>query len=190
MMTHVMINRYPVDTMATDADTVRKGLLGVGIALCVLGALALLLPAAAGIAVELVIGAVFLVAGTLGLIQALSGGGRRWRGALIGLIAALVGLFLVLQPIGGALVLATVLAVYFLVDGVFGITTAVYARDTAAAGMIGIAAAFSVLLGIVMLVLLPQAAPWLLGLVVGIHLLGDGIVSLIMSNRIRHATPA
>ncbi len=190
MMTHVMINRYPVDTMTTDTETVRKGLLGVGIALCVLGVLALLLPAAAGLAVELVIGAMLLVYGTLGLIQALTSGERRWRGALIGLIAALVGLFLVLRPVGGTMLLATVLAVYFLVDGVFGITTAVYARNTVTAGMVGIGAAFSLLLGIVMLVLLPQAAPWLLGLVVGIHLLGDGIVSLIMSNRMRRHVAA
>ena len=81
--------------------------------------------------------------------------------------------------------LASFLAAFFLIDGIIGIVAAIQAEDRTLGTSIGLGAAVSLLLGLIMLLMLPEAAPWLLGVLVGVHLIADGIFSLLLAGRLK-----
>ena len=186
MIGTIVITRHPLHVMAENANRSRRLLIGIGIALCLVGLLALILPVAAGIGVDLMVGWLLLAVGVLAAAFSLSGGERRhrWRGTAVAIGAAIVGLFLLLKPVTGTVVLASLLAVYFLVDGIIGIMATIQARRSGAAVAIGLGAAVSLILGMIMLAMLPSAAPWLLGVLVGVYLLADGVFSLVLAANI------
>jgi uncharacterized membrane protein HdeD (DUF308 family) len=164
-----------------------RGLTAIGAIFTVLGLLALGLPVVAGLTVLLVIGWLLIFAGALQVGHVFTG--RRasgsWRGILLASLAIVLGIYLVLRPIGGTVFLSALIAAYFLIDGLFSIAAALNTRGTAASGLLSISAVLSILLAVIILAMLPEAAPEILGLLVGIALLIDGIISLIIAQRMR-----
>ncbi|HYM43714.1 MAG TPA: DUF308 domain-containing protein [Steroidobacteraceae bacterium] len=165
--------------------------LAEGIALVILGLLAIMAPAIASVAAAVFFGWILLLSGIAGLITTLRGRqvpGFGWSllSALVGMVA---GLLLLVFPVQGAVSLTAVLIAFLWIEG--GVTI-MYALEHRAApsgrwhwmlasGILDVA------LGLLILVGLPGAALWALGLIVGINLLFGGWALILMS---LHGRPA
>lgn len=152
-------------------------MLFTGVALLLLGLTALFSPSWAGETVFYLIGALLLVTG---ICQFLLGwndqtkSGQVGRMAL-GLITALAGLGVLIHPVFGAGALAGVLAIFFLVDGVWKIVTSFSYRP--AQGWLAFlgSGVLSLVLAWMLWKQWPFSGNWAIGILVGINLLSTGI---------------
>lgn len=168
--------------------------LAEGVALVLLGIIAIAVPRVATIAVEVLLGWVLLVSGIVGLIATVrvrSAPGVGWA-IVSAFLAILVGLMLLWWPLSGAFTMTLILAIFFLVEGVVSI---LYARDhkrdlsgrwswMLISGIIDLLLAAFIFLG------LPATAVWAIGLLVGINMIFGGSALIGMALRAREATPS
>jgi len=165
--------------------------LSEGIALVILGILAIMAPTIASVAATVFFGWILLLSGVIGLIatlraRAAPGFGWSLLSALVGIVA---GVLLLGWPLSGALSLTAVLIAFLLVEGGVSIMYALEHR-TAPSGRWGWMLASGILdvfLGLLLLIGLPGTALWALGLMVGINMLFGGWALILMA---LHARPA
>lgn len=163
-----------------------------GIILLILGLAAIALPPIATVAIEIIVGWLFLVTGIIGLISSFSM--RKAPGFWWSLVSALlsdaVGIVLLAWPLSGALPLTVILIVFFVMDGVVSIMFALeHKRQLSGrwgwmlmSGVIDLALAGLILAG------LPGTAAWAIGLLVGINLVFGGIALVAMALHARTIT--
>jgi uncharacterized membrane protein HdeD (DUF308 family) len=143
-----------------------------GIALVIFGAIAVVLPGIAGLAVTILLGWLLLFSGILGLVttiwmRQLPG---FWWSLLSALLAIVTGIALLAWPIGGVQSLTLVLAAFFIIEGVASIMYALDHRRQ----LIG-RWGWMLASGIIdLLVGFPSTAEWAIGLLVGINMLMGG----------------
>jgi uncharacterized membrane protein HdeD (DUF308 family) len=161
-----------------------------GIALLILGLLAVIAPAIASVAATVFFGWILLLSGVIGLLttfRARQAPGFTWSllSALLGVIA---GALLLWWPLQGVLSLTAVLIAFLLVEGAVSIMYALEHRS----GLSGrwgwmLASGFlDVFLGVILLLGLPGTALWALGLLIGINMLFGGWALILMA---LHARP-
>jgi uncharacterized membrane protein HdeD (DUF308 family) len=164
-----------------------------GIILLVLGLAAIMLPPIATIAIEIVVGWVFLVSGLVGLISSFrmrSAPGFWWSllSAALGIVA---GIVLLGWPLSGVLSLTFVLIAFFLIEGAASIMYALEHRRERSVGWGWLLASGIVdlfLAGIVF-VGLPGTAAWIIGLLVGINMVFGGVALIAMALHARTIDP-
>ncbi len=165
--------------------------LSEGIALVILGLLAIMAPAIASVAATVFFGWILLISGVVGLIATLRA--RRVAGFWWSLLSALVGIvaggLLLGWPVQGTLSLTAVLIAFLLVEGAVTILYALEHRGALsgrwrwmlASGIIDLA------LGLLLIAGLPGTALWALGLILGINMIFGGWALIFMA---LHARPA
>lgn len=162
-------------------------LLGLGVLWICLGTLAIVMPFAATLAFELVLGAIFAAGGIAQLVQAF--GCRGWRGfavhAVAGLLALVLGGLLLFFPMQGIVTLTLFLSAFFLASGVLKIISAIQHRSFGSWGWMLLSGILGLAIGLLILFGLPGTAAWVLGLLVGIELIFSGwsMVMLAISAR-------
>lgn len=162
-----------------------------GIALVVLGALAIAAPAIASVAAAVFFGWILLVSGLAGLITTWRG--RRVPGFGWSLISALLGIaagaLLLGWPVQGTVSLTAVLIAFLLIEGVVTLMYALEHRSALSGrwGWMLASGVLDVVLGALLLAGLPGTALWAIGLIVGINLLFGGWALILMA---LHARPA
>jgi uncharacterized membrane protein HdeD (DUF308 family) len=156
-------------------------LLALGILMIVLGAFAIAAPYGATLAVQFALGWILVIGGIAEAIHAFMA--RGWGGFLLELLSAIlylvVGVLLLVNPVGGALALTIVLAVFLIVEGIFKIMMAMRVRDHRGWGWLLASGVLSVILGVLIWAEWPASGLWVIGLLVGIQLLFTGW-SLVM----------
>ena len=162
-----------------------------GIALVILGILALLAPVIASVAATVFFGWILLVSGIVGLIstfRARQAPGFGWS-LLSALVATVAGLLLLVWPLQGTLSLTAVLIAFLLVEGVASVMYALEHRSALSGrwGWMLASGIVDIFLGVLLLVGLPGTALWALGLLLGINLLFGGWALILMA---LHARPA
>jgi uncharacterized membrane protein HdeD (DUF308 family) len=170
-------------------------LLALGIGLIVLGLLDIALPAIATLAIGIFVGWLLLIGGVAQIVHAFSA--RGWKGFVLhllgGVLYLLVGGWMILNPLLGVLALTLLLAAFLLVQGIFQIALALRIRPARAWGWPLASGVVTALLAILIYAGWPSSALWVIGLLVGIHLLISG-VSLTMlalgARAIAHELPA
>ncbi len=150
-----------------------------GAALIALGVLAIVFSLAAGVAAALLIGWLLVISGVVGLVSTFRGGGhthRTWS-VVSALLAILVGLLVVFDPLAGALGVALLIGVFLVLDGVSQIGLALDQRKRGAArwGWFLAVGVFDILLAMLIFAMGPLGATSLLGFVVGVDLILAGI---------------
>ena len=160
-----------------------------GIVLLVLGSAAIVVPAVATVAVEILIGWLVLVSGIIGLAMTLRARGAPGFGwslvsAIVGIVA---GIVLLAWPLSGALSLTVILSVFLAMEGIASIMYALEHRREHSPRW-----SFMLVSGIVDLILagmifagLPATAAWAIGLLVGINLIFGGVALIAMALRAR-----
>jgi uncharacterized membrane protein HdeD (DUF308 family) len=135
----------------------------------------------------LFVGWFFLISGTVGVVHAIirKGWSGFWLDLVSGVITALAGLFIVLHPLAGASVLTIIIGLLFLVGGIFRLGAGVAMRNPYA-GWFLLQGVVSAVLGILILAEWPNSLVWVIGTLVGIDLLIDGIRLISFGLAARH----
>lgn len=165
----------------------------LGIALIVLGVLAILFPLVASIAAKVMLGWFLLVTGALMLWHAFQAAG--WRPALlsglIGLLQLAAGVYLAFFPLTGLIGLTALLAVLFVVQGGMELGLSWqhrpgHGRDDNGWIWLGLSGVVSLVLGVLLILGLPGTALWALGLILGINFLTSGLSFVMLAGVDRH----
>ncbi len=162
-----------------------------GIILLLLGMAAIAVPPVAGLAATIILGWLFLIAGVAGLVatyaaRQMPGFGWSLISALLALVA---GLVLLWDPLQGLLTLTYVLIAYFVIDGVLMIALGFEHRRelTGRWQWMMLNGFIDLVLAVLIIVGLPGAAAWALGLLLGIDLVFGGASLIAMALAARHA---
>lgn len=161
-----------------------------GVVSILIGLLAFAQPFAATLAATVVAGIFFIMAGVVSLVAAFAGRGHEARTYRIvfGVISLLAGASVLLFPVGGAVTLTVIVAVWLAVRGISELVFAFRHRFHRAwmliLGVINVALAFYVW------ALLPISALAVPGFVLGISFLLGGINALVSGLAHRRGAPA
>jgi uncharacterized membrane protein HdeD (DUF308 family) len=168
--------------------------LALGIALIVAGLAAIAFPLLGTIAVKIMLGWLFLIGGVLMIMHAFQAPG--WQGffweLLVGILYAVAGAYLAFFPLTGLLTLAILLAVMFIIEGVFEVMQAFRVRPHEGWGFLLLSGIAALAVGVLITLSLPSSAEWALGLLAGINLLFSGwsYVFLALAGRRAHESAA
>ncbi len=164
-----------------------------GIVLLVLGLAAILIPAIATLAVEILIGWLFLVSGIVGLITTfwMRQAPGFWWSLLSGLLGVAAGVALLASPVSGALSLTLILIVFFMIEGIASIMFALeHKRELSGRwGWMLASGVIDLILAGIIFVGLPGTAAWAIGLLVGINLVFGGSALIAMALHARDIDP-
>jgi len=164
--------------------------LALGIALAITGVLCILAAFTATLVTVLVFGWLLLIGAAISLIHAFRS--RTESGFFLHLMSVLLrgvtGFLLVRYPFAGAMGLTLVLALFFIVGGMFRAIGSA-ALQLPRWGWGALSGIISTALGIVLLVQLPASSIWFIGLAIGVDMIFDG-VSLAAAGLALHRLPA
>jgi uncharacterized membrane protein HdeD (DUF308 family) len=165
-----------------------------GVILLVLGAAAMVIPPIASLAVTILFGWLFLVAGMVGLLTTvwMRHAPGFWWSLLSAVLATACGVFMIGWPLSGILSLTFLLIVFFAIEGLASIMFALeHQRQLPdrwgwmlASGIVDLVLAAIILFG------LPWSAAWAIGLLVGINMMFGGVALIAMAMTARHIDPA
>ncbi len=149
-----------------------------GVVFVICGILAAALPFATALGIGIVIGAVLLVSGIFQLVMGIKSG-IHWWSALSALLSIIVGGIMVFDPFAGVLALATVIAVFLTIEGVFEIMLAFRFRPASGWLWMLLAGIVTLLLAIIIWMGFPGLGVLYIGWMVAINLMLYGF-SLLM----------
>ena len=161
----------------------RGWFLAVGIATVILGAAALVSPIVATLAISVLVGWVLTIYGALAAIHAFRT--ARWNGFLWSLFGALLafgaGIMLLFFPMTGALSLTLLIAAFLLTSGTFRVILSFRLRPADRWGWLLLSGLLAIALAITIALLWPEAAAWIIGMLVGIDLVFSGWASILLA---------
>tara|TARA_R110002020_G_scaffold243498_2_gene457047 strand:+ start:22397 stop:22900 length:504 start_codon:yes stop_codon:yes gene_type:complete len=156
--------------------------------ICIIGGfMALINPFGATIFAVTLAGWLFLLQGLIQVVHAFQV--RDWSGFIwslgLGILSLLVGFVLVADPLAGSVSLTLLVAVLFLMTGVAKTMFALSLKP--ASGWVWVLASglVSVALGVMILAGLPATATTILGLLLGIELISNGVLFLFVALGLR-----
>jgi uncharacterized membrane protein HdeD (DUF308 family) len=160
-----------------------------GIVLVLLGIGAILVPVIASLAVSIFLGWLFLIGGVVGAVTTLMGRHAPgfWWSLISAIITIVAGLYLVGWPFTGAVSLTIVLAAYLVAEGIASMLFAYEHRRqlTARWGWLFLNGVIDLFLAGIIIWLLPFAAVWALGLIIGIDFIfgGSSLIGMALAAR-------
>lgn len=156
-----------------------------GIVLLVLGAIAIVLPVLATIALTIVIGWLFLVSGVVGLFTTfwMRSAPGFWWSLLSAVLGIVVGILLLASPVTGAVSLTLLLIAFFVVEGIASIMFALeHKREMSGNwGWMLVSGIVDLVLAVMLFAGLPSTAAWAIGLLVGINMVFGGVALTAMA---------
>lgn len=160
-----------------------KWITPIAILVIVMGLVAIVFPLFAAVASTLIFGWIFVLAGIAQIAYAFQSKGSgqiAWK-LILGSLYLLSGIFVMVNPIEGVLAFTLVLGITIFVQGIIQVSMAFQMRRISpnwvwmlASGMVGI------VFGIFVWSSFPSSAAWLIGTLVGVNLLFDGVWMLTL----------
>ncbi len=160
-----------------------------GVAFIILGVLAVGSPALAAVAVNAVIAWLIVLAGVVHLSLAFyahRAGSVLWK-LLVGLAYIFFGIYLIAHPALGVASLTLVLALLFLVEGIFDIALFFQMRAIGGSSWILVDGIITLALGLMIYLRWPSSSNWAIGTLVGVSLIISGVTRLMLSLAVRRA---
>lgn len=153
-----------------------KASIAFGAVLSVLGIFAVLAPLFTGVAVTVLVGILLLVAGIVEIVFAFKAGsfGKGVLRFLFGGLGVLSGVIIMATPGTSLVVLAYVLAVFFVAGGLLDIVLSLKLRPEEGWGWMLFSGVVSVVLGGLIIGQWPVSGAWAVGLYVGIRMVMHG----------------
>ena len=148
----------------------------LGILMIVVGMIAIGTPLMATLAMNIFIGWMLVFIGAAEVVHAFSSqgwGGFLWE-LLIGALTTFAGFFMVFYPLRGAVTLTLVLAIWLIVSGIMRIVLGFGLRPAPGSGLVIFGGVMALLLGGIVYSEWPASSAWVIGTLVGIHLIFDG----------------
>ncbi len=159
--------------------------LAEGTVLLILGLAAIMVPMAATVAMEIVVGWLILVSGIVGLVTTfyMRQAPGFWWSLFSALIGTAAGIVLLRWPLSGALSLTLILTVFLMFEGIVTIMFALDHRRELSGrwGMMLVSGIVDLMLAGFIFSGLPGTAAWAIGLLVGINLVFGGSAVIAMA---------
>ncbi len=163
--------------------------LAAGITMILISILMFTVPAAAGLAVTVLLGWIVLASGIIGIVAGIAHRreGGLWVNLILGLLAVGAGLLLIFRPLAGTVTLATILVLWLIVDGLIGTIFSLVLRGPDWGWWLA-SSLVSLVLGVVLFGTLPVGSFWILGTFLAVALLFRGIALVVISLELRRRT--
>jgi uncharacterized membrane protein HdeD (DUF308 family) len=157
-----------------------------GVALAVVGALALFFPIAATFAVAVMVGWLLILSGAVTIWDAFTveGTGPFFGELLIGLLKLAFGVYLLRHPDFSIVALTLLLAAVFMIDGAIQIVLAFELRPMDGWLWMLLAGLVAIGVGLLIAAELPSASLVVLGAFLGISFLSTGLARIMLSRRL------
>ncbi len=157
-------------------------LIFLGVLTVILGFIAIGAPMITGVAVSIMVGALLFIAGIAQVVHAFKSGqwGTGILGTLIGVLGVIAGLLMMLRPVTGLLTITLMLAIYFIVDGIFEIIASFKIKPDSGWGWVLFNGIIALLLGLMIWRQWPVSGAWAVGILVGIHILFSGFSMIFL----------
>ncbi len=162
----------------------------LGITEMVLGVFSLFLPLASGIAVIALIGMALMIGGILRLFVSFASDsfGSGTLSFLWGLVIASVGFFIFTHPGAGLATLTLMLSIMFFVSGLVACIVSFEMKREHGWGWMLAGGIIQIILALMVWRQFPLTGVWLVGVLVGIGLLSNGLTSLMVGILARRLT--
>jgi uncharacterized membrane protein HdeD (DUF308 family) len=171
----------------TSLGTIVKESVGWSIGLSVLmilaGFLAIAVPQAAGIAVNILVAWLLVFSGATHLVFAWhtrTTGGMLWE-LLVGFLYIFIGAYLLVHPVAGLASLTLALAIYLFAEGVLELILSFRLRPMAGSNWLLFDGIITLILAVMIWRTWPSSTEWVVGTLVGISMLFSGISRLMLS---------
>ncbi len=178
------------DMLKEGIRTSRETLIATGVAMVVIGILAILAPLTSGLAFDMIFGALFIGAGIVEFVEAF-GAGTWQRGVLLGLagiVTVAAGVLYVARPVVGLVALTVVFIAYLIFVGVFRIVMAFQLpRGTPGKGWSFVSGVVALVLSYLAIAQMPNISQWLIGTFIGVSLIFSGIARISLARGFRKA---
>lgn len=175
----------PSPSLAQEVESLRRHwpwFMALGIAMVVLGTIAIGDAVVATEAATVLFGFVLLAGGISLIVSAFWAG--KWSGTLlhllIGVLYVIVGLMIIDSPANSAMQLTLIIAFFLIFSGIFRVIYALSERFTGW-GWVLLNGAVSMLLGFLIYKQWPYSGMWVIGLFVGIELIFNGWAWVMLS---------
>jgi uncharacterized membrane protein HdeD (DUF308 family) len=158
--------------------------------LIVAGILAIVMPLAAAIAVNIFVAWMLMFSGAAHLVfawQRRHSRGFIWQ-LLLGILYAFIGAYILINPALGLVSLALAIAAYLLIEGVLEIILALQIQPTRAWGWLLFDGILTLILALMIWKAWPAGSELVVAILVGISMLFSGISRLMLSLAARHLT--
>lgn len=175
-----------MSTASTPLGILRKATgwsIALSILMIVAGILAIILPPAAGIVATVFFGWLLVFCGITHFVfawQTRSTGALLWE-LLIGIVYAVVGGYLLLNPLAGMISLTLGLAIYLFAEAILEFVLGSRLRGLPGSGWIFFDGIITLILAILIWRTWPFHSGWVLGTLVGISVLFSGVARLMLS---------
>ncbi len=176
----------PAPTPAIFHDRLRAispRLFWLGVLLTLLGLAAIIFPEFSTMAAALLTGWTLLIAGLLVFISSfwIHGTGPFFAANLFGLLSAVAGVFLLFNPLAGAVALTLILGIMFMFQGAAELVFALEARPAKGWGGMLVSGLASIVLAIIIVSGWPGISAIALGILLGVNFLTTGIAYIAVS---------
>jgi len=164
--------------------------MALGVIEIVAGFLVVFSPLAGGLTVTMLLGAGLMVGGVVRLFAAF-GAGSFGAGALAflsGLLAAVLGFYLLANPGFGLATLTLVVAMMFFAGGLTQVLVALKMRPASGWGWMMTGGILTLLFAFMVWLQFPISGIWLIGTLVGIHLIFAGMTTVTAASAARKLT--
>jgi len=164
--------------------------IALAILMIIAGIIAMLEPGMAGVVITLVVGWSAIFNGVAQIVFAFRthGGWHIALEVVLGIIYIIAGIFLLLAPLGGLVAITLVLASVLLVYGIFAIILGFRMRPRFGWGWVLFDGIITLLLGVLIWVHWPSSSLWVVGTLFGISIFISGITRLMVSLALRRVT--
>jgi len=160
-----------------------------GLAMTILGVVALLFPVLSSLVAALLVGWVLIFAGGITLFAAFSmhGTGPFFGALLLGLLSFAAGVFLIANPLAGAIALTLMVGILFMMQGAFEVVFAFEMRPhTGWIGML-LSGLVSILMAVLIAAGWPGVSVIVLGVLLGVNFISTGLGYIFVSKMMKPA---
>jgi uncharacterized membrane protein HdeD (DUF308 family) len=170
-------------TIASEARHLTGWSIAVSFLMILAGILAIGVPVAAGIAVNIVIAWLLVFCGVAHLVFGwhLRGiGGVIWE-MLLGALYLGIGVYLLAHPVAGLVTLTLALAFYLFAEGLLEVILSLQVRPRQGWGWLLLDGIVTLILGVMIWRTWPMSTEWVIGTLVGISMIFSGATRLMLS---------
>lgn len=175
------------DTIAGD---VKKGggfFVVLGVLTLILGFVSMGAPMMTGLAVTILIGSLLLVNGIMQVFHGFKvhGAGPKTLAVVVGVFTVIAGGLILARPLFALTTLTLILAIFFIIEGVFTVAMAFQAKPQQGWGWLMFNGLVSVVLGILIWRQWPVSGLWAIGVLVGIRIFMSGFGMIFVGSATR-----
>jgi uncharacterized membrane protein HdeD (DUF308 family) len=164
-----------------------RRLFWIGLAMVVLGIVAIVFPIISTMVISLLVGWLLLIFGVITFVNSFSihGTGPFFGSLLLGLLSIAAGVFLLFNPITGAVVLTVMVGMIFMFQGAFEIVFAFETRPLKGWGWVLFSGIASIVLAVLIMAGWPRISAVALGILFGVNFISMGFGYLSVSSALK-----